>query len=83
MIKPRKIYTLLMGVVAMLTVGGAMAEQPTITARFSKDSVEVGDWVNAGDVIGLGGSTGRSTGPHLHFEITENDAPVDPLKYLK
>lgn len=45
MIKPRKIYTLLMGVVAMLTVGGAMAEQPTITARFSKDSVEVGDWV--------------------------------------
>lgn len=45
MIKPRKIYALLLGVVAMFGVGVATAEQPTITARFSKDSVEVGDWV--------------------------------------
>ena len=41
----RKIYGLLAVVVAMCSVSVAMAEQPTITARFSKDSVEVGDWV--------------------------------------
>ena len=41
----RKIYMLLAVVVAMLTVSVAMAEQPTISARFSKDSIEVGDWV--------------------------------------
>lgn len=45
MIESRKIYTLLIAVVAMLNMGVAVAEQPTISARFSKDSVEVGDWV--------------------------------------
>lgn len=45
MIESRKIYTLLIVVVAMLNMGVAVAEQPTISARFSKDSVEVGDWV--------------------------------------
>ena len=40
----------------------------TFYGHLSKRNVEAGDWVNAGDVIGLGGSSGRSTGPHLHFE---------------
>ena len=48
MIESRKIYTLLIAVVAMLNMGVAVAEQPTISARFSKDSIEVGDWVVIG-----------------------------------
>ena len=50
----------------------------TFYAHLSKRNVEVGDWVNAGDVIGLGGSTGRSTGPHLHFETRYNGFAFDP-----
>ncbi len=50
----------------------------TFYAHLSKRKVEVGDWVNAGDVIGLGGSTGRSTGPHLHYETRYNGFAFDP-----
>lgn len=50
----------------------------TLYAHLSKRNVEVGDWVNAGDVIGLGGSSGRSTGPHLHFETRYNGFAFDP-----
>ena len=50
----------------------------TFHGHLSKRNVEVGDWVNAGDVIGLGGSTGRSTGPHLHFETRYKGFAFDP-----
>jgi murein DD-endopeptidase MepM/ murein hydrolase activator NlpD len=50
----------------------------TFHGHLSKRMVEEGDWVNAGDVIGLGGSTGRSTGPHLHFETRYQGFAFDP-----
>ncbi|MBR0053187.1 MAG: peptidoglycan DD-metalloendopeptidase family protein [Bacteroidales bacterium] len=50
----------------------------TFYGHMSRRDVESGDWVNAGDVIGLGGSTGRSTGPHLHFETRYRGHAFDP-----
>lgn len=50
----------------------------TYYGHLSKRLVEPGDWVRAGDSIGLGGSTGRSTGPHLHFETRYQGFAFDP-----
>ena len=54
----------------------------TVYAHLSEIQVSEGQSVSAGSVIGLSGNTGRSTGPHLHFEITSGGTPIDPLKYL-
>ena len=51
----------------------------TLYAHMSSRKVSVGQYVNQGDVIGITGSTGNSTGPHLHFEVTENGVRVNPL----
>lgn len=51
-------------------------------AHLSKMNARVGDEVNSETVIGLVGSTGYSTGPHLHIEISVNDSRVDPLGLL-
>ena len=53
----------------------------TLYAHMSSRKVEVGQYVNQGDVIGITGSTGNSTGPHLHFEVTENGVRVNPLSH--
>lgn len=50
----------------------------TAYGHLSKRQVEVGSWVSAGDIIGLGGSTGRSSGPHLHFETRYKGYAFDP-----
>lgn len=54
----------------------------TLYAHMSSRKVAVGDAVAQGDVLGITGSTGHSTGPHLHFEITENGSRINPLTYL-
>ena len=54
----------------------------TLYAHMSSRKVSVGDYVAQGDVLGITGSTGISSGPHLHFEITENGNRVNPLDYL-
>lgn len=56
-----------------------------ITTRYGHMSqilVKEGDKVALGDVIGKAGSTGRSTGPHVHYEVRLNDNPVDPMPFL-
>jgi murein DD-endopeptidase MepM/ murein hydrolase activator NlpD len=52
-------------------------------AHMSKTMATVGQAVNAGDVIGAIGSTGRSTGPHLHFEVRINNSVVNPRPFLE
>lgn len=54
----------------------------TLYAHLNSFSVEVGDIVEAGDEIGLIGSTGYSLGPHLHFEVRIDDVPVNPLYFV-
>jgi len=56
-----------------------------ITTRYghlAKFNVQKGDTVEKGDVIGFVGSTGRSTGPHLHYEVRLNDRTLNPRNYL-
>ena len=50
----------------------------TAYGHLSARNVKEGDWVSAGDIIGLGGSTGRSSGPHLHFETRYMGYAFDP-----
>ncbi len=54
----------------------------TYYAHLSQRDVEVGDWVVAGQQIGLGGSTGRSTGPHLHYEVRYKGQSFDPERLI-
>jgi murein DD-endopeptidase MepM/ murein hydrolase activator NlpD len=51
--------------------------------HMSKILVKQGVFVHEGDVIGRVGSTGRSTGPHLHYEVRVDSEPVDPLSFLR
>jgi murein DD-endopeptidase MepM/ murein hydrolase activator NlpD len=54
----------------------------TLYGHLNKALVKVGDVVTQGQLIGLEGSTGNSTGPHLHFELRIAEKPVDPAPYL-
>jgi murein DD-endopeptidase MepM/ murein hydrolase activator NlpD len=55
----------------------------TIYAHNKKNRVKVGQRVKRGEVIGYVGSTGKSTGPHVHYEVWKNGKHVNPQRYLK
>jgi murein DD-endopeptidase MepM/ murein hydrolase activator NlpD len=54
----------------------------TVYAHLDRLDVAQGDEVRAGSTVGRAGSTGRSTGPHLHFEVRRSGQTVDPLEVL-
>lgn len=55
----------------------------TVYGHSSKLLVRVGDEVKKGQIIALAGSTGRSTGPHVHFELRNNGIAINPISYIK
>lgn len=55
----------------------------TLYGHASRLLVSRGDEVKRAQVIGLSGNTGRSTAPHLHFEVRKNGAPVDPKQFVR
>lgn len=54
----------------------------TYYGHLNKYIVKPGELVKAGEIIGYGGNTGRSTGPHLHFEVRYNGQPFDPQRLI-
>ena len=58
------------------------AELQTRYAHMSRIAVAAGQRVKKGDIIGYVGSTGRSTGPHLHYEVRIAGEPVNPVPYM-
>ncbi len=54
----------------------------TLYAHLHQIDIKKGDWVTRGEKIGQVGNTGRSSGPHLHFELLYNKQPVDPDRFI-
>jgi len=54
----------------------------TVYGHNQKMMVTKDENVYKGDVIALSGNTGRSSAPHLHYEVIKNDVPIDPTPYL-
>jgi murein DD-endopeptidase MepM/ murein hydrolase activator NlpD len=67
------------GKAVVIDHGGGLS---TVYGHLSRIYANNGSKIGKGEVIGLVGSTGYSTGPHLHFEVRKNGKPTDPLKWL-
>ena len=67
------------GRLVIVALGGGVR---TMYAHLSRVEVDVGERVSRGDEIGRVGTSGESTGPHLHFEVRVDGSAVDPLGYL-
>lgn len=68
------------GNVVTLDSGGGYS---TLYAHLSTSQVVPGQWLDEGDPIGQAGCTGSCTGTHLHFELRRDNAPIDPVPYLR
>lgn len=55
----------------------------TVYAHNKSNAVKVGQTIKRGDIIGYVGSTGRSTGPHVHYEVWKDGKSINPYEYLK
>jgi murein DD-endopeptidase MepM/ murein hydrolase activator NlpD len=54
----------------------------TMYAHLQEFKVRKGERVNRGQIIGTVGNTGKSTSPHLHYEVWKNNTPVNPINYF-
>ncbi|WP_139491055.1 M23 family metallopeptidase [Brevibacillus dissolubilis] len=68
------------GYMVVIDHGGGLQ---TFYAHMRKIIVHVGDEVDSGDILGYMGKSGDSTGYHLHFEVRQDDVPLNPLRYLR
>jgi murein DD-endopeptidase MepM/ murein hydrolase activator NlpD len=64
-------------------VAGQEVETMYAHMQYGSMAVSVGQTVTAGQLIGAVGSTGVSTGPHLHFEVHVGGGPIEPLGWLR
>lgn len=66
----------------LAAIESARADLKRKLARFGGQVVFVGDYVNAGDLVGFEGTSGCSTGSHLHFEVQQGGQPVNPRRFI-
>ena len=71
------------GFVPGLALASVLFEVTTYYAHLSAFEVIAGQEIRRGDLVGKSGGTGRTTGPHLHYEVRILNTPVNPSKYLR
>ena len=81
--KGRVVYAGYLGSYGKVVVVRHDSVYKTLYAHLSRIKVRSGRYINKGKVIGISGNTGRSTGPHLHFEVIKNGRPVNPRRYIR